>query len=106
MNRRFEPRKMRSLRFAALSVAASAALLTAGCAGGGSAGNSGPRKMALPAGSTCPSILSELRKMDRRGVPDNVDAANRGRKLSGKAQGDVDRYNRLLSQYLGARCHA
>ena len=32
-------------------------------------------------------------------------AASQGKKLSPKDKGDVDRYNSLLNQYLGARCH-
>jgi ribosomal protein S19 len=34
-----------------------------------------------------------------------VEAASQGKKLPPAAQADVDRYNSLLNQYLGARCH-
>ena len=40
-----------------------------------------------------------------RGVASKIEAANAGRKLSSQAQADVDRYNNLLGQYLGGRCH-
>jgi hypothetical protein len=38
-------------------------------------------------------------------VQGSVERAASGKKLTPAAQADVDRYNALLSQYLGARCH-
>ena len=34
-----------------------------------------------------------------------MEAASQGKKLPPAAKADVDRYNDLLNQYLGARCH-
>ena len=47
----------------------------------------------------------ELDKLDRKGTQSKVEAATSGKKLAPAAQADVDRYNALLNQYLGARCH-
>jgi len=46
--------------------------------------------------------------MDRmlsRGVQSRVEASQAGKKLAPAQQAEVDQYNRLLAQYLGARCH-
>ena len=43
--------------------------------------------------------------LDRKGTQSKVEAATSGKKLAPAAQADVDRYNALLNQYLGARCH-
>ena len=48
----------------------------------------------------------ELDQLDRRGTQAKVEAASQGKKLAAKDKADVDRYNSLLNQYLGARCHA
>jgi hypothetical protein len=61
--------------------------------------------MPLASGQTCGSIRNELDQLDRRGTQAKVEAATQGKRLSAKDQGDVDRYNSLLNQYLGARCH-
>ena len=55
--------------------------------------------------SRCGTIRQELDALDRRGTQGKVEAASQGKKLSPKDKGDVDRYNSLLNQYLGARCH-
>ena len=47
----------------------------------------------------------ELNRLDSRGTQAKVEAATQGKKLPPAAQADVDRYNDLLNQYLGARCH-
>lgn len=91
-----------AFRFALLS-ALGAAVVMAGCASGG--GNSGPQGKALANGETCGSIKSQLNKLDARGVPSSVQAQAAGRKLSGQQKADADLYNRLLNDYLGARCH-
>ena len=47
----------------------------------------------------------ELDALDRKGTQAKVEAASAGKKLAAKDKSDVDRYNSLLNQYLGARCH-
>jgi hypothetical protein len=75
----------------------------AGCADGGGYGD--PGVMPLASGQSCGSIRQELNQLDAKGTQAKVEAASAGRKLSSSAQADVDRYNMLLNQYLGARCH-
>jgi hypothetical protein len=75
----------------------------AGCAEGGYDGDPGARPLA--SGESCGSIRQELNRLDARGTQSKVEAASQGKKLAGAAQADVDRYNYLLNQYLGARCH-
>lgn len=86
----------------ALLGAAGAALLVGGCA---SDGGSGPSTKALANGETCGSIKSQLNKLDAKGVPASVQAQAAGKKISGAQKSDADLYNRLLNDYLGARCH-
>lgn len=79
-------------------------LALAGCAdGGGGAGD--PGALPLASGQSCGSIRQELNTLDRRGTQSKVEAATAGKKLAPAAQAEVDRYNALLNQYLGARCH-
>jgi hypothetical protein len=86
-------------------VAAAGALVLAGCANeGGYDGD--PGAIALPAGQSCGSIRQELNRLDAKGTQSKVEAASQGKKLPPAQQADVDRYNQLLNQYLGARCHA
>ena len=75
-----------------------------GC-GGATGGNGDPGARALPAGESCQSIRGELNRLDSRGVPAQVERASSGGKLSSSQRADVDKYNDLLNQYLGARCH-
>jgi hypothetical protein len=77
----------------------------AGCAGDGPGGYGDPGAMPLASGQSCGSIRQELNHLDAKGTQAKVEAASAGRKLSPDAQADVDRYNMLLNQYLGARCH-
>ncbi len=56
-------------------------------------------------GESCQSIRSELNRLDSRGVPAQVERASNGGKLNAEQKANVDRYNQLLNQYLGARCH-
>ena len=84
-----------------ISVVALGAALQ-GC--GGAAGGD-PGAHNLPMGESCQSIRGELNKMDARGVQSTVERASSGGKLSTAQRADADRYNQLLSQYLGARCH-
>jgi len=76
----------------------------AGCAEGGGYGDPGASPLA--SGQSCGSIRQELDQLDRRGTQAKVEAASQGKKLAAKDKADVDRYNSLLNQYLGARCHA
>ena len=80
------------------------ALIVAGCAtDDGPGGDPGSRP--LPAGYTCNSVRAELNRLDGQGARSSVEAAGRGQKLSPNAQAQADRYNLLLSYYLGGRCH-
>ena len=79
-------------------------LALAGCADGGN-GPYDPGAIPLASGQSCGSIRGELDKLDRKGTQSKVEAATAGKKLPPAAQADVDRYNSLLNQYLGARCH-
>ena len=88
---------------AAISLVALTALMQ-GC-GGGSEGYHDPGPRALPSGESCQSIRAELNHLDSKGVPAQVERASSGGKLSASQRADVDKYNQLLNQYLGARCH-
>lgn len=91
-----------SRRLAGIAALMLAGLL-AGCAGG--EGNTGPATAALPSGKSCKDVRQELDRLDARGVPARIESASAGSKLSPSQKQDVDRYNALLGQYLGARCH-
>jgi hypothetical protein len=90
-----------TVKLGLLGIAAGLALV-AGCAD-----NSGTHPGAIPlaSGQSCGSIQQELNGLLGRGVQGKAEAATAGKKLAPAAQADVDRYNTLLSQYLGARCH-
>ena len=79
-------------------------LALAGCADGGD-GPGDPGARPLASGQSCGSIRQELNTLDRKGTQSKVEAATAGKKLAPAAQAEVDRYNSLLNQYLGARCH-
>jgi hypothetical protein len=79
-----------------------ASALTA-CAEGSASGDPGARP--LPMGQSCDSIRAELNKLDARGAQPKVQAAAEGRRLGPADMEVVNRYNSLLGQYLGARCH-
>ena len=87
---------------AVISVAVLSTLMQ-GC--GGAAGGGDPGARALPSGESCQSIRGELDHLDSKGVPAQVERASNGGKLSAAQRADVDKYNDLLNQYLGARCH-
>ncbi len=97
--RRFTRRGLRPVQ--ALCVTA---LLVSACASGPT-GNGDPGAKPLPPGASCQSIQGDLNKMVSRGVQGSVEAQAAGRKLSPAQKADADRYNQLLAQYLGARCH-
>jgi hypothetical protein len=92
-----------TLRTLAISGAAAVGLLLAACADGNFGGDPGP--IALPAGQNCGSIQQELNRLLGRGVQGSMERQAAGKSLTPAAQADVDRYNSLLNQYLGARCH-
>jgi hypothetical protein len=87
-----------------LLAAVGAVAMLAGCADG--EGFADPGAASLAPGQSCGTIRQELDQLDRRGTQGKVEAASAGKKLAPKDKGDVDRYNSLLNQYLGARCHA
>lgn len=90
-----------TLRVLATALAVAA---LAGCANeGGYDGDPGAAPLA--AGQSCGSIRQELNRLDAKGTQSKVEASSQGKKLAPGAQQDVDRYNQLLNQYLGARCH-
>jgi hypothetical protein len=84
---------------------AAAGILTLACAGCAAANGGDPGPTTLSAGETCQSIRANLTKLDNQGVPALVERQNAGKKMSGAQKAQADLYNRLLNQYLGARCH-
>ena len=87
-----------------IGLAAAAAIAAlGGCADGEGFGD--PGATSLGPGQSCGTIRQELDALDRKGTQAKVEAASAGKKLAPKDKGDVDRYNSLLNQYLGARCH-
>jgi hypothetical protein len=87
-----------------LAVLAAAVLMLAGCSdGNGIGGDPGPTPLA--GGQSCGSIQQELNRLLGRGVQGNVERSAAGKPISPAAKADADRYNSLLNQYLGARCH-
>lgn len=94
-----------SLRILGFMGVAAGILALAGCADGGGGTGGDPGAIPLASGQSCGSIRGELDKLDRKGTQSKVEASTSGKKLAPAAQADVDRYNALLNQYLGARCH-
>ncbi len=88
-----------------LAIVGVAAFILAGCETGGSGPGGDPGAKPLPAGQSCQSLRAELNKMDSQGAQSKVERASRG-KVDPATQAVADRYNALLNQYLGARCHA
>ena len=78
-------------------------LALVGCAESNLGGDPGPTPLA--AGQSCGSIQQELNRLLGKGIQGNVERAASGKTLTPAAKADVDRYNSLLNQYLGARCH-
>lgn len=74
-----------------------------GC--GGTAGAGDPGARSLTAGQSCKNIQVELDRLIGRGVQSAIERQQSGSKLSGSQKADADRYNSLLNEYLGARCH-
>ena len=90
-------------RLAVFALTLMQALALGGCANSNANGDPGPT--ALSGGETCESIRANLTKMDRSGVPAFVERQNAGKSLSAAQKGQADLYNKLLNEYLGARCH-
>lgn len=77
----------------------------AGCADGQGGAGGDPGARPLASGQSCQSLRAELNKMDAQGAQGKVERASKG-KVDPATQSVADRYNGLLNQYLGARCHA
>jgi hypothetical protein len=88
-----------------LAILGAAGVLLAGCAEGNNLGGD-PGAVPLAFGQTCGSLQQEMNHMLSRGIQGSVERQAAGKPISPAAKADVDRYNSLLSQYLGARCHA
>lgn len=86
----------------ALICAAGTAIGVSGCASGS---GGGPTSKALANGESCGSVKAQLTKLDQKGVPSAIQAQASGKKISPSQKADADLYNRLLNDYLGARCH-
>lgn len=86
-----------------LGMVAMVGLLGAGCSSGSATGGD-PGARALPPGTSCQSLRAELNKMDSQGAQSKVEAASQG-KGSPESRAVASRYNQLLNDYLGARCH-
>jgi hypothetical protein len=80
------------------------ALLLGACAGDGGSSNGDPGARPLPSGQSCQSVRAELNRLDAQGAQGKVEAVQRG-KGSAADKAFAERYNALLNQYLGARCH-
>ena len=96
--------KQMEVRMRRLSGLVSGALVAAALQGCAAQGND-PGANSLPSGQSCQTIRGELNKLDARGVQSVVERASNGGKLTPAQRADADLYNRLLSQYLGSRCH-
>ena len=54
---------------------------------------------------SCQSLRSEIMTREARGATRLIDRKNDGGKLTPREQAEIDTYNSLLNEYLGARCH-
>jgi hypothetical protein len=90
-------------KLASATAAIALTLALAGCETSKGPGGD-PGAKPLPAGSTCQTLRAELNKMDASGAQSKVERASKG-KVDPATQSVADRYNQLLNQYLGARCH-
>ena len=97
--------RMRVMRLLqTVGVASFTAVALAGC-GGASGGGGDPGARPLPPGQSCQSVFSEMRRLEGRGVQSSIERQQRGGALSPSQKADADSYNRLLNDYLDARCH-
>lgn len=75
-------------------------LIFSGC--GGPAAQ-GPGNDVSP--GRCAEIQKELKVYQNQGVASWAEAKDAGRSLSKKREAGLKRYNDLLNQYLGGKCH-
>lgn len=54
---------------------------------------------------SCQALRTEITKMEARGTTKLIDRQHDGGKVSSREQAEIDTYNSLLNEYLGARCH-
>ncbi len=87
------------IRLSSFGAAIACAIALAGCAEGGGGVGGDPGARPLQAGQSCQSVRAELNKMDAQGAQSKFDKSDPASKAV------ADRYNSLLNQYLGARCH-
>lgn len=87
----------------AVGLAGFTAVVLTGC--GGATGGGDPGAKPLPPGQSCQSVFTEMRRLEGRGVQSSIERQQRGGALSPSQKADADSYNRLLNDYLGARCH-
>lgn len=81
------------------------ALALAGCASSMSQIGAPPAAAPVLTDRSCQSLRSEIMKREARGAARLVDRKNDGGKLNPREQAEIDTYNSLLNEYLGARCH-
>lgn len=67
--------------------------------------NQAPSSAIAAGDRSCQSLRSEIMRMEGRGVAKLVDRQHDGGKLSNAQKAEIDTYNGLLNEYLGARCH-
>ena len=67
-------------------------------------GTDGPSQAPMLADGACGQLRNELNAMDKRGVPSMIDARNNGKKYGPQQDGEINRYNQVLDQYLGGQC--
>lgn len=78
---------------------------------GGGCASTEAQKIVTPAAApvltdrSCQSLRSEIMTREARGAARLVDRKNDGGKLNAREQAEIDTYNSLLNEYLGARCH-
>lgn len=83
-----------------------AAVFAAGCATSGADVKApAPAPAVAAADRSCQGLRSEIMKMEARGVSKLVDRQHDGGKLNAGQKAEIDSYNGLLNEYLGARCH-
>ena len=74
----------------------------AGCAG---SANGGPMALTPASSASCKSMKVEMNRLLASGVQGSIEARQAGRKVSAASGQRADRYNALLNQYIGSRCH-
>ena len=85
-----------------LKIAGGLLMAVALAACSGTDGPQGPGPML--ADNACAQLRADLNSMDKRGVPGMIDARNNGKKFAPAQDGEINRYNQVLDQYLGGQC--